>query len=82
MVNADEVRDEVLRLRVTRDLLLRIFSILAPAPNRGKRNEPSFVVHTAETLANVKGMTARDLQRCTTDNFFRLFSRAERHKSP
>jgi TatD DNase family protein len=49
---------------------------LAPQPVRGKRNEPAFVVHTAVMLAELKGVTAAELGRVTTDNFFRLFSRA------
>ncbi len=55
---------------------------LAPVPNRGKRNEPAFVVHTAETLANVRDTGIADLQAQTTDNFFRLFSRAARPGTP
>jgi TatD DNase family protein len=51
---------------------------LAPHPNRGKRNEPAFVRHTAAVLAEVKGVTDADIARATTDNFFRLFSRAQR----
>lgn len=51
---------------------------LAPVPNRGKRNEPAFVAHTADVLAEVKGMDRTALDTATTDNFFRLFSRAER----
>jgi TatD DNase family protein len=51
---------------------------LAPMPHRGKRNEPAFVVHTAAQLADLKGVSAEELARATTDNFFRLFTRAER----
>ncbi len=51
---------------------------LAPVPNRGKRNEPAFVAHTADVLAGVKGMDRAALETVTTDNFFRLFSRAQR----
>ncbi len=51
---------------------------LAPVPNRGKRNEPAFVVHTAAQLAALKDMTSAQLAQQTTDNFFRLFSRARR----
>jgi len=45
---------------------------LAPHPNRGKRNEPAFVRHTAKVLANLKEMAA-----ITTANFFTLFSKAK-----
>jgi TatD DNase family protein len=46
---------------------------LAPEPFRGKTNEPSFVVHTAAALANVKGVPPAELAKATTDNFFRIF---------
>jgi TatD DNase family protein len=49
---------------------------LAPVPKRGKRNEPAFVVHTAAVLAELRGMSPSVLSKLTTDNFFRLFSKA------
>jgi len=51
---------------------------LAPVPYRGKTNEPAFVVHTAKMLAELKGVTEDDLAQATTENFFRLFSKARR----
>jgi TatD DNase family protein len=51
---------------------------LAPVPQRGKTNEPAFVVHTAAMLAELKGVSADELARATTDNFFRLFTGATR----
>lgn len=51
---------------------------LAPVPNRGKRNEPAFVVHTAQRVASLKGMSAEALAAATSDNFFRLFTKAGR----
>lgn len=49
---------------------------LAPAPHRGKRNEPSFITYTAATLAGVRGVTAEELAAQTTQNFERLFGLA------
>ena len=49
---------------------------LAPPPFRGKRNEPAYVVHTAETLAKVKRIDAAELATATTKNFYRLFNKA------
>jgi len=49
---------------------------LAPIPMRGKRNEPAFVSHTAAVLAGLKDVSSAALGRATTDNFFRLFSKA------
>ena len=49
---------------------------LAPIPHRGKSNEPSFVLHTAQKLADLRGVSLEEIGRTTTDNFFRLFSKA------
>lgn len=52
---------------------------LAPIPNRGKRNEPAFVVHTAEFLANLRGESLATIAKATTENFFSLFKKAEKY---
>lgn len=48
---------------------------LAPEPFRGKRNEPAFVTHTAKALAASRNTDIATIERQTTDNFFRLFSK-------
>ena len=50
---------------------------LAPVPNRGKRNEPAFVVHTGEVLAELKGMSPAALADITTHNFLMLFDKVK-----
>ena len=47
---------------------------LAPVPNRGKKNEPSFVKYTAEKLASIKDITTEYLIKNTTTNFNNLFN--------
>ena len=46
---------------------------LAPVPNRGKRNEPSFIDFTATKLAEIKEIDKSKLIKVTTDNFNNLF---------
>ena len=53
---------------------------LAPVPKRGKTNEPAFVAHTAAKVAELKGVGAAELEAATTNNFFRLFAKAERSR--
>ena len=47
---------------------------LAPEPNRGKKNEPSFLIYTAEKLANIKKIDKEELIRITSFNFNKLFN--------
>ena len=47
---------------------------LAPVPNRGKKNEPSFISYTAGKLAEIKNISKSELIKITTTNFNNLFS--------
>ena len=47
---------------------------LTPEPFRGKRNEPSYLVHIARTIAELRDISIEDLARITTLNAKRLFS--------
>ncbi|RMF16405.1 MAG: TatD family deoxyribonuclease [Alphaproteobacteria bacterium] len=49
---------------------------LAPVPHRGKRCEPAYVADTARFLAELRGVPMAALARTTSENFFRLFTRA------
>ncbi|MFZ6693173.1 TatD family hydrolase [Undibacterium sp. SXout20W] len=49
---------------------------LAPSPHRGKVNEPGFVRHVGEFLADLKGISVQEVQSVTTQNFFNLFQAA------
>ena len=73
---AEALRDIARDVPMDRILVETDAPFLAPVPNRGKRNEPAFVVHIAEVMAGLKGLDAAAFAAATTDNFFRLFSRA------
>lgn len=51
---------------------------LAPVPHRGKRNEPAFVRHTAEAVAQLKNQPVERVAEASSDNFFRLFTKVRR----
>lgn len=75
---AEEVREAARLTPLDRLLVETDAPFLAPVPNRGKSNEPSFVSHTAAKLAEVKGVTPDEIADITTDNFYRLFTKANR----
>ncbi|MBI1181394.1 MAG: YchF/TatD family DNA exonuclease [Alphaproteobacteria bacterium] len=75
---AEDLRDTIRQVPLDRLLVETDSPYLAPVPKRGKDNEPSFVVHTANTVAGLKGLSPEALADATTDNFFRLFAKATR----
>ncbi|MBV8971806.1 MAG: TatD family hydrolase, partial [Sphingomonadaceae bacterium] len=76
--NARDLQATAAALPAGRLLVETDSPFLAPVPHRGKVCEPAFVVHTAVTLAQLRGVTAADIAATTTDNFFRLFTKAAR----
>jgi TatD DNase family protein len=75
---AEELRAIVRDLPMDRLLVETDSPYLAPAPHRGRPNEPALLIHTARKLAELRGLEIEALARATTDNFFRLFAKAER----
>jgi TatD DNase family protein len=74
--NAAELRETARNLPIERLLVETDAPYLAPEPKRGKRNEPAFTAFTAARVAELRGLAPGDFARVTTENFFRLFSRA------
>lgn len=73
-----ELRDIARDVPLDRLLVETDAPYLAPKRWRGKRNEPSYVVNTAEVLAEVKGMSYDDMAEITTANALRCFSKMPR----
>lgn len=71
--NAQALREVVKAVPVENMLVETDCPYLPPAPERGKRNEPSFIVRTAEKIAEIKGLSLNDVARITTSNAEELF---------
>jgi TatD DNase family protein len=74
---SEQLRATVRDLPLERLLLETDAPYLAPEPFRGRRNEPAYVAHVAATLAEVRGLSVAEVERATSENFFRLFSKAK-----
>ena len=70
---ADNLRDAARVVPLDRLLVETDCPFLTPVPLRGKRNEPGFVVHTAQFLADLYGVEPQTLAAATTQNFLKLF---------
>lgn len=71
--NSQELREIIRGLPMDRILLETDAPYLTPVPYRGKRNEPAYLVHVAEALANLKGITFDEVAETTTLNACKLF---------
>lgn len=77
---SDELRAIAKSVPMDRLLVETDAPYLAPQKFRGKRNEPSYVAHTCEVLADVKGVSVDEMRTITTENFFQLFSKVPKPK--
>lgn len=74
--NAQEIQEVASWMPSDRMLVETDCPYLAPIPFRGKRNEPSYVKQVAEKLAQLRKTSLEDISKTTTDNFFKLFTKA------
>jgi TatD DNase family protein len=75
---SQDIRDIAKTIPMDRLLVETDAPFLAPKRWRGKRNEPSYVVNTAEVLAEVHGVSYAEIARITTENALRCFSKMPR----
>ena len=73
--NAEAIREVAAFVPADRYLVETDAPYLAPVPHRGHSNEPSYVRHTAERLAEIRGIGIAQLAAETTANFGRLFAK-------
>ena len=75
---ANEVREIVAGMPPERIIVETDCPYLAPMPHRGRRNEPAWVVHVLDKLAEIRGWSRDEAEARTTDAFFALFDRIPR----
>ena len=72
--NSTDLQETFKSIPLEKTLIETDSPYLAPVPNRGKKNEPSFVKFTAEKLAEIKDIPMSTLVKSTTSNFNKLFN--------
>lgn len=74
--NAVALREVAAAVPLERMLIETDSPYLAPVPQRGRTNQPGYVMHVAEEIARIKGLSAEEVGEITSQNFFRLFTTA------
>ena len=76
--NADRVREIFTEIPLENLLVETDAPYLAPHPLRGKPNEPAYVQYTLAKLAEIKGVSEKEMEKITTENFNRLYKRGHK----
>ena len=75
---ATELQEVARKMPLDRILIETDSPYLAPVPHRGKLNDPSKVIHVAEMIATLRGISTKDIEEASTENFFNLFNKLKR----
>ncbi len=75
---AEDVREVIRAMPADRIIVETDCPYLAPVPHRGRRNEPAYVGHVLQALAEIRGWSPEEAEARTTDAFFALFDRIPR----
>ncbi len=79
---AGSLREVVKKIPIEKIMLETDCPFLSPVPERGKRNEPAFLVNTARAMAEAKGLSIDDVARITTRNASELFGMGREKEAP
>ena len=74
--SAKQIQEVAKALPLERILIETDSPYLAPMPHRGKMNEPGWVKHVAQYLADLKQLPLAQVEQQTSENFFTLFKHA------
>ena len=72
--NSNELTDTISSIPIKNLLVETDSPYLSPEPNRGKSNEPSYIIHTIKKLSQIKNITDELVMTTTTNNFKKLFN--------
>lgn len=75
--NAQDLQEIVKYIPIDRMLVETDSPFLAPVPFRGKTNEPAYTKYVVECIAELKGVTSKQVANITTENFCTLFNVAD-----
>ena len=75
--NSTYLREIVSRIDRDKILVETDSPFLAPSPNRGKTNIPAYIVHTIKQISDILSIDEAEVEKITSDNFFRLFKKAK-----
>ncbi len=76
--SADKLREVAQKMPLGRMLIETDAPYLAPVPHRGKTNQPAYVSHTADCIAELRNISLEAIAQATTENFFNLFEVASK----
>ena len=71
--NSSNLREIVSIVDKNRILVETDSPFLAPVPNRGKTNMPSFIIHTIKQMSDILNISEAEVEKITSNNFFNLF---------
>ena len=74
--NARKLKETVEQTPLERILLETDCPYMAPEPHRGTRNDSSYLIHVADKIAELKGVTREEVERVTWENALTLFKRS------
>jgi len=74
--NAKDLKEVARQVPLERILVETDSPYLAPVPFRGKTNQPAYVKHVAQEVADLRGIRLKEVAEATTENFFNLFKHA------
>ena len=73
--SAKDLQEVAKRMPLDRILIETDAPYLSPVPYRGQLNDPSKVIHVAEMLAQLRGVSLSTIEEASTTNFFNLFNK-------